>query len=361
MTRIRRFRSFAAAGLAATLLLAACGDETLEPAAVVNGLEISQQDVVDELDAIEGNTTYYEAYEAQAVQTGEAPAIAGSEDDTFNTAFVATTLSTRILYALIEAEVERRGIEIDAECREQAATLAADRVAGASPEGDGEAVLDEFGPAYRDYLIDREADVLALQADLAGQPCVDDGSAVRRYFDEHPELFAIETACVSHILVDTEAEADEIADLLDEGADFAELAAERSTDTGSAANGGDVGCNPSGAFVPEFDTAAFTQPVGEVSDPVQTEFGFHLILVTSRGLPEFEDIEPQVADALSQEVNAAFGEWFEPALAEAEVTLDQRYGTWDPAGGTITRPAPGDDPDGEPTDQPVPETVPDEG
>lgn len=361
-----RFRSFAAAGLAATLLLAACGDGTTEPAAVVNGIEISQQDVVDELEAIKGNTVYLQAYEDSAAQSnGEAPPIQGSEDDTFNTAFVATTLSTRILFTVVEAEVERRGIVIDEECRAQAQRSAADRVAGASPDGDGQAVLDDFGPDYSAYLIDREADLLALQADLADQQCVDDGGAVERYFEEHRDQFAVETACARHILVDTEAEAEEILGLLEDGGDFAELAAERSTDTGSAAQGGELGCNPAGAFVPEFDAAVQTQPIGEVGEPVQTEFGFHLIEVTSRGVPEFEDIEEQVANALAQEVEAAFGEWFQTALTEADVVVDARYGTWDSTQGAINRITPDDDPAGEPTDDPaVPatdETVPDEG
>ena len=339
-----RFRSFAAAGLAATALLAACGDSTGGgPAAVVNGIEISQEDVVDELEAIRGNTAYLEAYEASAVQGG-APIIQGTADDTFNTAFVATTLSTRILFAIVESEIDERGVTIDDECRARAADLAAERVAAASPDGDGAAVLDDFGDDYKAYLIDREADLLALQADLADQACIDDGSAAERYYEEHREQFEVETACVSHILVDTEAEAVEIAGLIAAGGDFASLAAERSTDTGSAAQGGELGCNPAGAFVPEFDAAAFSLPVGEVSAPIQTEFGYHLILVTERGVPDFEDVEQQVTAALAQEVETAFGEWFQTAVPDAEITVDERYGTWDAAEGTIVRPPAEGDP-----------------
>jgi hypothetical protein len=105
-----------------------------------------------------------------------------------------------------------------------------------------------------------------------------------------------------------------------------------------------------------------------VGAPVETEFGFHVIEVTERGVPDFEDVQQQVASALAQEVEAAFGEWFQGAIAEAEVTVDERYGTWNATDGAIQRPASGDDL-GDPSDSSVPTgstgstdaTVPDEG
>jgi peptidyl-prolyl cis-trans isomerase C len=82
----------------------------------------------------------------------------------------------------------------------------------------------------------------------------------------------------SHILVRTEDEAIELRDQLELGADFAELARHHST-CPSSQSGGSLGEFNQGEMVPEFDQAVFGEglPVGEVSEPVKTQFGFHLI------------------------------------------------------------------------------------
>jgi parvulin-like peptidyl-prolyl isomerase len=154
---------------------------------------------------------------------------------------------------------------------------------------------------------------------------------------------AVETACASHILVETLDEANEIAGLLEGGDDFAGLAVERSIDTGSGAEGGDLGCGPAGRFVEAFDAAVFAQPVGEVGEPVQTEFGFHLILVTERSVATFDDVRDDVEATLVQDreqaAQQAFFDWFNEALASSEVEIDPRSGTWDASIGDIVGPA----------------------
>jgi peptidyl-prolyl cis-trans isomerase C len=85
-----------------------------------------------------------------------------------------------------------------------------------------------------------------------------------------------------HILVETEEEANAVMARLQTGEDFADLAVELSQDPGSGAEGGDLGFVPRGRFVPEFDEIVFTAPVGEVNDPVQTQFGWHIIEVLER-------------------------------------------------------------------------------
>lgn len=84
----------------------------------------------------------------------------------------------------------------------------------------------------------------------------------------------------SHILVEDKATAEDIIKQLDEGADFATLAAEHSTDTSNAQNGGSLGSFGKGAMVAPFEEAAFALESGEYSKtPVESEFGFHVILV----------------------------------------------------------------------------------
>ena len=82
-----------------------------------------------------------------------------------------------------------------------------------------------------------------------------------------------------HILVKTQAEADAVEVRLKAGEDFAKLAAEVSTDTASKANGGDLGWFGKGAMVAPFEEAAFSLKVGEISAPVKSDFGFHIIQV----------------------------------------------------------------------------------
>jgi parvulin-like peptidyl-prolyl isomerase len=84
---------------------------------------------------------------------------------------------------------------------------------------------------------------------------------------------------VRHILVATEAEAQTVKKDLDGGADFAAEAKKYSTDTSNKDKGGDLGWFGNGVMVPEFEQAAFTLKVGEVSQPVKTSFGYHIIQV----------------------------------------------------------------------------------
>ena len=129
---------------------------------------------------------------------------------------------------------------------------------------------------------------------------------VLAHFEETKEDYAVEEARrISHILVATAegalAEAQALRERLLAGEDFAALAEEASADPGSAGSGGDLGFNTRGAFVPEFEAAAFALPVDEVSEPVQTEFGYHLIKVTEieeGSQPEFAEVREEVEASL---------------------------------------------------------------
>jgi parvulin-like peptidyl-prolyl isomerase len=81
----------------------------------------------------------------------------------------------------------------------------------------------------------------------------------------------------SHILVKTEAEAKEIKAKLDKGEDFEKLAKEKSIDPGSKVTGGDLGYFAPSQMVPEFSKAAFALKNGEISQPVKSQFGWHII------------------------------------------------------------------------------------
>jgi len=117
----------------------------------------------------------------------------------------------------------------------------------------------------------------------------------------------------SHILVETEETGQEVLDKLDEGEDFADLAAEYSTDPGSKEQGGDLGWFPRGRMVPEFEEAAFALEPGETSELVQSDYGYHIIQVHAK---EDRELDPALYAQMQQQ---EFQTWFEAQQAGAEV------------------------------------------
>ena len=90
------------------------------------------------------------------------------------------------------------------------------------------------------------------------------------------------TASARHILVDSEAKCNELKEQINSGAITFEQAAKENSTCPSGANGGDLGTFSQGQMVPEFDTVVFNDEVGVVHGPFKTQFGYHLLEVTSR-------------------------------------------------------------------------------
>ncbi len=133
----------------------------------------------------------------------------------------------------------------------------------------------------------------------------------------------------AHILVETQEAADKLKADLAAGADFAELAKANSTDTGSGANGGDLGWFGLGMMVKPFEDAVVAAKVGEVTGPVQSEFGFHLVLVKETRVAEQPTLD-QLRDELAAEVeNAAIAAKIDELTKGAEVTREGE--AFDPA------------------------------
>ena len=127
--------------------------------------------------------------------------------------------------------------------------------------------------------------------------------ALRKLYDEAIKQMAGEKEVhARHILVETEAEAKAILAELKAGADFAELAKKKSKDPGGA-DGGDLGYFTREQMVPEFAEVAFRLEKGQISDPVKTQFGWHIIKVEDkrdRPIPEFEKVREELTSYLSR-------------------------------------------------------------
>lgn len=124
----------------------------------------------------------------------------------------------------------------------------------------------------------------------------------------------------AHILVADEARAKELKAELDGGADFAELARANSTDTGSGANGGDLGWFGMGMMVKPFEEAVVAAEVGKVAGPVKSDFGWHLILVKETRIAEKPTLEEMRAELAAEVEQQAIKAEVDRLMATATVT-----------------------------------------
>ena len=193
------------------------------------------------------------------------------------------------------------------------------------------AELETLAQEARNRKLDQKPGVqqlLALQTDqvLASQLSQDlaaaakpDDAALKAYYDQHKSEY--EEAKARHILIrfkgspvpvksgekdlteeEALAKAKDLREKIVKGGDFAALAKAESDDAGSGANGGDLGTFTHGRMVKEFEQTAFSLPVGQVSEPVKTQFGYHIIQVESRGTKSFEEVKPQIEGKMKPEL-----------------------------------------------------------
>lgn len=164
--------------------------------------------------------------------------------------------------------------------------------------------------------------ISGLAIDGIVKEAVTDEALQKAYDDRFKDAKPQTEYNAAHILVATQEEADALKAELVGGADFAELAKAKSTDTGSGANGGDLGWFGLGMMVKPFEEAVVGAKVGEVTGPVQTDFGFHLILVKETRIAEKPTLD-QLRDELASQVeNAAITAKIEELTKGATVTRE---------------------------------------
>lgn len=139
------------------------------------------------------------------------------------------------------------------------------------------------------------------------QPKITEDKIKARYNELSAKFKPEDEVRASHILVQTEAEAEDVIKQLKSGTDFAKLATEKSKDTGSAKQGGDLGYFTKEVMVKAFAEAAFTQKNGEISEkPVKTDFGYHVIKVVDRRKssppPLNEEVKDQITNQIGKEM-----------------------------------------------------------
>ncbi|MEH7180805.1 peptidylprolyl isomerase [Neobacillus vireti] len=145
---------------------------------------------------------------------------------------------------------------------------------------------------------------------------------VKEYYDNYkPEIKA------RHILVEDEATANEVKQKLDAGEKFEDVSNTYSTDEAAKANGGDLGWFGPGAMVPEFEEAAYALKKDEISGPVQTSHGYHIIQVTDKKEKKpFEEMKGQMEKELKQSklTNEKVNEIMQKEIKDADVKISDK-------------------------------------
>ncbi|MDF2628297.1 MAG: hypothetical protein K0R39_2128 [Symbiobacteriaceae bacterium] len=180
--------------------------------------------------------------------------------------------------AEIDREIERVRVRIGGEAQLQEALRAANMT------------MEQLRSAQAHRL--KVTKLLAPRIDISD-------SVLRAYFERNRTQFDNRRVHARHILVATEAEAKAVKAELDKGADFAAVAKAESTEPAAQYSGGDLGTFGPGQMVPEFEQVVFTLPVGAISDPFQTAFGWHVAQVLERtgSAPDFALIKDDVRAA----------------------------------------------------------------
>jgi peptidyl-prolyl cis-trans isomerase C len=143
---------------------------------------------------------------------------------------------------------------------------------------------------------------------VEGKAATTDEAMKKVYEEASKQMAGEQEVHARHILVETEDEAKAVEDELKKGADFAELAKKKSKDPG-ASDGGDLGFFTKDQMVPEFSAVAFALEPGKISDPVKSQFGWHIIKVEekrSRKAPDFDQVKSQIETYVTRKAQADY-------------------------------------------------------
>jgi hypothetical protein len=300
-----------------TLGLSGCNVRFSPYAAVVNGSELSQQQMNDALASIAANAGY-----SCTIAAGGGSRVVGAGQGTYTSSFSAEVLSILIQDKVIRQQVA--GLGLDEPPALRTAALAQIQTAfapGTGCPGTGASIVAAFSPSYRQQLVQFQMDEDALAAHLAGTALAP--GALAAYEAAHPGTTGVN--CVSVIVVRTRAQAVSLQRQILAGANFASLAKAHSLDTSTAPQGGALGCVPDSEFSSPLNKDVAALPQGHVSNPIPFSSAWLLLLVTQRRPPGYTE---QVNAFLGAQ-HTKLGNLITGLVKSASVDVDPQYGTWD--------------------------------
>lgn len=346
LARMKKLVVFAVASLA---LMAGCGNLFDPAAAVVDGVKITMSDIDSELDRFRETQRYEQL-------------IARADEGEIERDFQQTYLTLLIREAVLENEAEERDLDVTPdEINERINAIKAE----IGSEGQFQEALKEQGLTLEQAEFQVRVQLLAEK--LREEVTKDVGPSeeeMRSYYEEHAEEY--QEVRAQHILVDSEKEADKIAGQLQGAKEndveklFGELAQKFSQDP-SASDEGDLGWAPPSQYVEPFRDTVVELEVGDISDPVQTEFGWHVIRLLGRRVTPFEDARTEIQETIGADaVEEAWQAWLVEAYEQADIKVNEKFGVLDPESQSVENPSADDVPGGEApaTDEGPPTTPP---
>jgi parvulin-like peptidyl-prolyl isomerase len=311
--------------VALCVALASCGDAARPQAASVNGREIPMADVTEALERFE--------------KTGQFDQLAQQSDPgTARRQFEQAYLGQQIRSLVLAPRADALGIDvtdedIDRRIEQIKASFPSEKEFAAALEDQGLSEAD-LSDLVGDQLVEER-----LRAEVT-RDTLPTAREVDRYYRANEESFQ-ETE-VSHILVDKAGLARRLSGQLRAAPEgrraelFVELARKHSSDP-SAREGGELGWVGPGQLVEPFEVAMRDLRIGEISAPVPSDFGIHIIRVTDRRIQAFEDVREQITQQLAGTASEeSWSDWVADAYRSADVDVNPRYGELDPSTGQVT-------------------------
>lgn len=315
------------AGLAAAgaVLLSACGTVPADVAATVGDTEIPLSTLEARVRAQTASQTFQDAVPAdqRVAETNN---------------LQQQVLSQLVFQELITAAGEELGVEVTEEEIDEELEV---QLSFFGSEEELQARLEELGLTEDDAREQLRAELLRrkIEERFTSDVQVSDDE-IQALYDERAAQY--ETVTYGDIVLETEAEATEVAEALRGGADFAALARERSVDPGAAGNGGEVGARPVSQTDPDLISTLRAASPGDIVGPVQTADGlFHVMRLTSFDTLPLAEVRDSLRDEIAgQRSSGELQAFFRQFVADAEVSVNSRFGDWDPSTLTIVPPSP---------------------
>lgn len=268
-----------------------------------------------------GSGVYYAtAKTGYVAKVGDTKITQQQLNNVLNKQYGSAALETLIQDQVITLEAEKQKVtESDAEVDAQYKKVET-QYGGADAL---ESALESNNMSKSDFKANLKTYVLAskmIEKDLDTSD-----KTLKAYLKENQSTF--DTAAqvkASHILVEKKATATKIKKELDTGGDFAKLAKKYSTDTATKSKGGDLGYFTKSEMVEEFATQAFNMKKGDISDPIKTDYGYHIIKVTGTvdaKTAKYEDVKDKVKEAyIEAQISAQYSSWLTEKMADYDIT-----------------------------------------